>query len=272
MNRYLLNTFTTLELGVIVVGGFVLLAVAGLLVTRRLAPSLRESGGENEIAGVILGVLAAIYGIVLAFVIVSLFEDFKKTQGDVRTEASALSKVYRDSQAFAPAGAQKVKTAVGDYIYSVVHDEWPAMSHGHESEQAWTDLADIYAALRAYEPVTTTQQVFYSETVARVNDVTGARRERLNDNEESLPKTFEILLVGGAVLLLAFTFLFGMRSARLHATMVVSVAMLLGFNLLLALVLDYPFSGQVVVSNTSFTEGGLSPFKDYAPAGVRLNH
>ena len=271
MNRYLLNTFTTLELGLMIVGGFVVLAVIGLLLTRRLAPSLQESG-ENEIAGVILGVLAAIYGIVLAFVIVSLFEDFKKTQGDVRTEASALSKVYRDSQAFSPAEQRKVKTAVGDYIYSVVHDEWPAMSHGHESEKAWADLANIYKALRTYEPVTTSQQVFYSEAVARVNDVTGARRERLNDNEESLPLTFEILLFGGAVLLLAFTFLFGMRSARLHATMVVSVAALLGFNLLLALVLDYPFSGKVAVSNSAFTEGGLVVFKDYTPAGVRLMH
>lgn len=271
MNRYLLNTFTTLELGLIIVGGFVLVGVVGLLLTRRFAPSLQEIA-ENDIAGVILGVLAAIYGIVLAFVIVSLFEDFKKTQGDVRTEASAISKVYRDSQAFSPAEAKRVRTAVGDYIYSVVHQEWPAMSHGKESEKAWADLADIYKVLRTYEPVTTSQQVFYSETVARINDVTGARRERLNDNEESLPLTFEILLVGGAVLLLAFTFLFGMRSARLHATMVMSVAVLLGFNLLLALVLDYPFSGQVVVSNSSYTAGGLAPFKNYVPAGVRLNH
>jgi len=271
VNRYLLNTFTTLELGIIIVGGFVLLALIGLLITRRLVPSLQVSG-ENEIAGVILGVLAAIYGIVLAFVIVSLFEDFKKTQGDVRTEASALSKVYRDSQAFSPPEAKRVKTAVGDYVYDVVHKEWPAMSHGHESEKAWADLAAIYGSLRNYEPVTTSQQVFYGETVGRINDVTGARRERLNDNEESLPLTFEILLVGGAVLLLAFTFLFGMKSARLHATMVVSVAVLLGFNLLLALVLDYPFSGQVVVSNSAFTSGGLSVFRDYTPAGVRLSH
>jgi hypothetical protein len=271
VNRYLLNTFTTLELGLIIVGGFVLLAVIGLLVTRKLIPSLQTTG-ENEIAGVILGVLAAIYGIVLAFVIVSLFEDFKKTQGDVRTEASAISKVYRDSQAFSPKEAKRVRTAVGDYIYTVVHEEWLAMSHGKESVRAWSDLSNIYAALRTYEPVTTSQQVFYSETVARINDVTGARRERLNDNEESLPLTFEILLVGGAVLLLGFMFIFGMRSARLHATMVMAVAVLLGFNLLLALVLDYPFSGQVVVSNSSYTSGGLVPFKDYVPAGVRLHH
>jgi low temperature requirement protein LtrA len=98
-----------------------------------------------------------------------------------------------------------------------------------------------------------------------VNDVTGARRERLNDNEESLPLTFEILLVGGAVLLLLFTFFFSVRDARVHAAMVMAVAALLGFNLMLALVLDFPFSGQVVVSNHPFTQGGLAPFASFRP-------
>jgi Protein of unknown function (DUF4239) len=264
MNRHLLNTFSTWELGLIIVGGFVLLGLAGLAVVRRLLPGLRETG-ENDVAGVILGVLAAIYGIVLAFVIVTLFEDFNKAGSDVRTEATALSKVYRDSRAFAPPAAQRVRVAVGDYIYVVQHDEWPAMAHGRESDAAWSALASIYAALRTYEPVTESQKVFYTETVARVNDVTGARRERLNDNEESLPLTFEILLVGGAVLLLGFTFFFGMRSARMHAGMVMAVAVLLGFNLLLALVLDFPFSGKVVVSNQAFTEGGLASFRDFTP-------
>jgi hypothetical protein len=49
-------------------------------VVRRVLPGLAETG-ENDVAGVFLGVLAAIYGIVLAFVIVTLFEDFRKAGG-----------------------------------------------------------------------------------------------------------------------------------------------------------------------------------------------
>lgn len=89
MNRSLLNTFATWELGFIIVGGFALLAVASLLVVRRWVPSLQEAG-ENEVAGVILGVIAAIYGIVLAFVIVSLFED-----STTRTPATSPSRARR---------------------------------------------------------------------------------------------------------------------------------------------------------------------------------
>lgn len=264
LNRYLLNTLTTWELGLLIVGGFMLLATVGLMVVRRAG--LQELG-ENDVAGVILGVLAAIYGIVLAFVIVSMYEDFRKAGGDVRLEATAIAKVYRDSRGFSPSAAARLRTNIGDYIYIVQHDEWSAMSHGHESEAAWNSLNSLYANLQSYEPKTESQKVFYAEAVARLNDLAGARRERLNDNEESLPLTFEILLVGGAVLLLMFTFFFRMQSARMHAAMVVAVAALLGFNLLLALVLDYPFSGQIVVSNHAFTQGSLLPFAHFHPPG-----
>lgn len=259
MNRWLLNTFATWELGLIIVGGFVVLAVLGLVASRRLLPHLGE-GEVNDVAGVILGVLAAIYGIVLAFVIVSLYDDFRKTTSDVRTEATALSMVYRDSRGFSPATAASIKQDIGDYIRTVTSSEWKAMSHGEESEVAWKEIASLYTTLQAYEPQTTSQKTFYSEVVGRVNDLVGARRARLNDAEESLPATFEILLVGGAILVLAFTFLFAVRSLRLHAVMAISVAFLLGFNLLVALVLDFPFSGQVTVSSKAYTQGALAAF------------
>ena len=69
-----------------------------------------------------------------------------------------------------------------------------------------------------------------------------------------------MLLIGGALLLLAVTFLFATRNPRLHLVLTIAVAVLLGFNLLLALVLDYPFSGTIAVSNHPFTEGALADF------------
>lgn len=259
MNRWLLNTFTTWELGLVVIGGFVVIAVVGLLVFQRLVPEIRK-GESNDVAGVILGVLAAIYGIVLAFVIVSLYEDYKKTSGDIRTEASALSTIYRDTRGLAPPVAAKIKLEVGDYISTVRNEEWRLLRDGKESDRAWRELQGFYTTLQAYEPKTTSQQAFYAEAIGRINDLVDARRERLNDAEEGIPPTFEVLLIGGALLVLGFTFLFGVSNARLHQAMVIAVAVLLGFNLLVALVLDFPFSGQVSVSSAPFVQGALSVF------------
>ena len=266
MNRWLLNNLATWELGLLIVGAFVLVALVGLWLTWRWLPTLGD-GESNDVAGVILGVLAAVYGIVLAFVIVALYEEYRTANNDVRTEATALSKVYRDSQAFGPAGRIAVKTAVGTYIKSVVTDEWPKLKHGQESKESWTALAGIYKAVGSYEPKTVDQKTFYTEAVGRVDELAGARRQRLNDAEESLPTTFDVLLVGGAFLLLGVTFVFGTRNRRLHLVLTVSVAVLLGFNLLLALALDYPFSGSVAVSTHPFTQDALGDFQHVLEPG-----
>jgi hypothetical protein len=259
VNRWLLNTFTTWELWIIVVGGFVLFAVIGLILFERFLPKLRE-GEVNDVAGVILGVLAAIYGIVLAFVIVSLYDDFRTTKDDIRTEASAVAMVYRDTRGFSPPVAQAIKANIGDYIVTVRGQEWRDLRHGDESTRAWNDLTKLYVIMQHYTPKTEPQRVFYAEAVGRVNDLMAARRERLNDAEEGIPPTFEVLLIGGALLMLVFTFVFGVKSFRLHAAMVVAVALLIGFNLLVALVLDFPFSGQVSVSSSPFEQGALAVF------------
>lgn len=260
MNRWLLNTFPTWALAVLMVALFVLIALAGLYVVRRWFPTLQEEA-SNDVSGVILGVLAAIYGIVLAFVIVSLYEDYRKASSDVRTEASALSQVYRDTRGLSRPEADAVKQDVADYISAVTIAEWAAMKHGEESQHAWQALQAFYATLEHYKPQNEAQSVFFAEAVSKVNDLVAAHRERLNDSEESLPPTFEVLLFGGAILLLASTFLFGVANRRLHTTLVLAVAVLLGFNLLLALVLDYPFSGQVSVSKAPFTSGALADFR-----------
>ena len=149
---------------------------------------------------------------------------------------------------------------IGDYIATVDGAEWRAMRQGKESPRAWADLDDLYTVLQNYQPSSVSQRVFDQDAVGRVNDLAAARRERLNDAEEGMPPTFEVLLIGGAVLVLVFTFLFGVRSARVHAAMAIAIAVLLGFNLLVALVLQYPFSGDVTISNAPYTTGALTVF------------
>ena len=256
MNRWLLNTFTTWELGFLIVGGCIVVAVGALFAFQRFA---RETEA-NEITGIVLGVLAAIYGIVLAFVIVSLYDDFRKTKGDIRTEASAVAMVYHDTRGLGSPAADKIKEHIGEYIATVRNEEWRQLRDGNESEKAWEQIDALYTDLQGYTPSSVPQRIFYEEAVNRVNNLMAARRERLNDAEEGIPPTFSVLLVGGAILLLLFPPLFVVRNFRLHVAMAVSVAALVGFNLLLALVLDLPYSGQVAVSNAPFTQGALAAF------------
>lgn len=59
------------------------------------------------------------------------------------------------------------------------------------------------------------------------------------------------------MLTLAFTIVFGVRNRRVHTVMVASYAALLGFSMLLVVVLDHPYSGDVRVSSAPFFDGAL---------------
>jgi hypothetical protein len=235
--------------------------VVGLLVAVALAalPFARERGREvSELAGVLAGVVAAVYGVFLAFAIVALYEQFHEASEDVDQESATLARVVRNAEALAPPDAARVRAAVRAYRDAVVGPEWRAMEDGEYSAAAAQRLDGVYAALRAAEPRGTSQTAFHAEAVTALNELVVARRARLHAAGSSLPGVLVVLLIGGALLTLGFVLLQAVDDRRMHAAMAVAVAALLGFCLVVTLVLDHPFSGDVSVERAPYSEGALA--------------
>ena len=96
--RRILNTVPTGLLVVAVVSlsfGGVVLAV---WLIRRYVPATREEF-NSEIVAAMLGVLAAFFGLLLAFVVVIQFQNHDDARANVETEADALAAIVRDNQA-----------------------------------------------------------------------------------------------------------------------------------------------------------------------------
>jgi hypothetical protein len=258
VTRTLLNTFPTWLLALVTVGGAVALAVGGLRFTWRRFPEL-ERQGVNDVVGVVIGVLAAVYGILLGFVTVALYQDFTDAKATVQEEATELIQIYEDSRAFPPATAAAVLTEVKSYIAAVRFSEWKRMRDGEaDNRVGQKHVGDLYRVLRDYEPETNAQVAFYADAVARLNDVVDARRTRLDDAAEELPGAFRTILVAGAILLVASLYLLGIANRRVHTILVAAVAILTSFNLLIAIALDHPFSGDISVSSRPFAEERLA--------------
>ncbi|MCJ1679138.1 DUF4239 domain-containing protein [Streptomyces sp. APSN-46.1] len=260
MILWLLNNLSTFELGVLLVGGVVSLAAVGSLAARRRFPHL--AGGEhNEMVGVALGMFGAIYGIILAFVVVTLWTQLENTQNIVANEATDLALVVRSAEAFPPVERARVERAVGDYVHAVVDVQWPLMRKGKPSYEATaTQTHAMYTALQAYEPVGTRSETFYGEAATRLNDVAAQRRARVTMAETSLPVLLQVLVYGGALVILPLTFLFGLRSLKMQLLFVSAVAGLIGFSLLLVMALDRPFAGELSVSPAPYKEAALAQF------------
>jgi hypothetical protein len=252
MTRWLLNTFPTWALVPIVIGPFILFAAGGLYVMRRRWAHLARE--PNEAAGVLIGLVAAVYGIVLAFVIVVLYQDYQDAGSTVREEATQIEQLERDAGAFPPAVRREVSGRLDEYTRIVINTEWELMRGGELDPAAWRQIDGLYAALQRYRPQTETQTAFYGEAVGKLNEIVAARRERVRYAEETLPGALQVLIFGGAFVLIGFMLFIGMAPGHLQMTMVISVAALLGLNLLLVVLLDHPFSGDLSVSDHAFTE------------------
>ena len=122
-------------LALLVVGLPVLLAVVGLLLVRSCAPHPRLQP-HHDGAGYIYAGLAVLYAVLLAFIVIVVWQQFNATHIRVHKEADALSDLFREAQVFPTPVQRPILDAVRSYARAVIEEEWPAMARGTESSTA----------------------------------------------------------------------------------------------------------------------------------------
>ena len=257
--RTIVDTVPTALLVLIVVVVVVGIVLIGVWAVRRFIPSTRD-GFDAEVSSQMMGVVASLFGLLLAFVVVIEFQAFSSAGDNVQTEADDLGAIVRDSYAFGPAGGQ-IRTAIGDYARVVVDDEWPLMRKGKESPAAWDGIDKVFAAMQAYKPTSTSEVAFYDDSVRHLNSVLEARSNRLDTSgSNDLPALIAALILVGAIVILGYATLVGSTSSAFHAIGAGAIAVVIGFALVVLVALQFPFSGGLSVDSQPFREGALAPF------------
>src|SRR3954447_26693369 len=110
MLREILNIVPIPVLMMAVVGATFGVVVLAVWLIRRTVPATRE-GFHAEISAPMLGVVAALFGLLLGFVIIITYENFLERSADVSREADPLASLVRDSAAFAGPQGDRVRDA-----------------------------------------------------------------------------------------------------------------------------------------------------------------
>jgi hypothetical protein len=80
-------------------------------------------------------------------------------------------------------------------------------------------------------------------------------------SEMSRPAIMWVLLIGGGIITVGFTYLIGAPNVWVEASITASLTALVVFSLLLVAALQHPFSGDISVKSTAY-EGVLQSFAD----------
>jgi Protein of unknown function (DUF4239) len=231
----------------------VLGAVAGLVLVQRLVPPERREG-QNDVAGFIYAVLGVAYAVVLAFVVIAVWQDYKTAQTNVESEAHELAGVYYNASQLPEPERTRIQDLVRTYARVVVEEEWPLMERGQTSPRADSLLRQLRLQILEFDPHTKGEQVLYERGLTQLHDAADARRSRLLEVREGIPELLWVVIVGGGVITVSFTYLFGLKSNLAHALMVAALTLVICGILFTIGEFDYPFSGVVEIRPEAFKE------------------
>jgi protein-S-isoprenylcysteine O-methyltransferase Ste14 len=231
----------------------VLVAVVGLVLVQRLVPPDRREE-QNNVAGFIYAVLGVAYAVLLAFMLIAVWEDYKTAQINVESEAHELAGVYFLASQLPESERTHVQDLARTYARVVVEEEWPLMEQGQTSPRAESLLRQLRLKLLEFDPSTRGEQVLYEQGLTDLHNAIDARRSRLLEVREGIPNLLWVVLVVGGVITVSFTYLFGLKSNLAHALMVAALTLLICGILFTIGEFNNSFSGSVEIQPEAFRE------------------
>ncbi len=215
---------------------------------------------HNDVAGFIYAALGVIYAVLLALVVIAVWEEYRAADETVEQEANALAEIFWLAHRLPePEGTHLQELAIS-YAEEVVDNEWPLMEQGQaplmtqtqETPAGWTLIDEIRANLQEVQPRTPADEQLYAEGLDQVQRLADARRMRLVAAEESVPGVLWAVLIFGGVAAVGFTYLFGLENTWAHRLMVVTLAAVIGLVLFTVGAMEHPFSGGARIGTGAF--------------------
>ena len=251
--------------GLLIVAVATVVAVGGLVLVHSLYSTERRKQ-HNDVAGFIYAVLGVSYAVLLGLMLIAVWEQWNAAQDVASDEANELAGIFYWAHALPQPEGRHIQELARSYAQVVVEEEWPLMEQGRASPKAWASLDELRGAILGLDPPTSAQQTPYDQ--ARYNEVLDqlhalgdARRERLLAAGKGLPTILWLVLIGGGVITIAFTYLFGLTSTMVHTLMVAALAVVLSLSLFSIAALDHPFRGDVRIHPEAL-EQDLERFHD----------
>jgi hypothetical protein len=243
MNIYLVGTFWVLATAV--------LAALVTIPVHRLAPGERNAG--DAVSGVFT-IVAGLQAVLLAFVLISLFDTVDSVTDGAATEADSLVAVYWASDSLPAPVRDQVQQMCRSYARSVIGQEWPRMRDGQPvGGTGWELLERMRVAVDRAAVESDWQQQRRSTASDRIGEVYRARQARLAAaSGGGVGAVVWLALVVGAVLSVSLAYLFDVPKVVTHMVVVGALAATIALLLFAIYQLQNPFSGGTLVPPDAF--------------------
>jgi hypothetical protein len=246
---------------VLIVGGLAAVSILAFRMVHMRWPAARRRR-HNDVAGFIFAVAGAMYGVLLGFVVVVLWEQYSDALAVTDREAAVAlamqhelaSTAGRTTTAADEAARRAALLALHAYVLNVVDGEFPQLAAGGLPADSTPTLGALWTVTAPAVDAGANAGGTLARARDLLDDLVEARSMRLSAARNTLPTTVWLAIGLGAMLTIGFGCLFGAESALVQGVMVAALAGLIGILVYLTVELDHPFTGRVRATPAGFQQ------------------
>ena len=228
---------------------FVVIGVAGLYVTRGWIRRIHaDDHAHNDIVGFYMAGVTVLYAVSVGLLAIGAWATYADVQSKVDHEAAVLGSLYRDISMYPQPDRGIMQDDLRRYARQVIDVGWPLQRKGIVLNDEGAILTDFQTHFMAFEPQNERQKILAAEAYRTFNELTEARRVRLNSVAVEMPEPLWVLVLAGALICIAVSWFYHTEHFSVHFWMTVLFSGLLGLLIYLVAVLDNPYRGKVSIS------------------------
>jgi Protein of unknown function (DUF4239) len=206
----------------------------------------------NALIGAILAAFVVFYGITLALISISSYQNFAAANQVVSREAAALGTLYRDVSSYPDRLRGGLQTMLRDYTRYVIEEAWPAQKRGVIPEGGTARVTAFQEKLLSFQPQTRAEEILHAETIREFDVFVDYRRQRLDSVSTGLPDVLWFVVLVGAVVNAVLTCLFDVKQLTVHLLLAGLMSLFVAQMVFMIVAMDDPFRGEVSVGSEAF--------------------
>ncbi len=205
----------------------------------------------NDVNAWQMGVLGTTYGVILGFMLFTVWTDFRTAEIDVAQETAALLNVHRIAAGLPSPQREQMNALAIKYADAVVNQEWPAMQTQRVSHAGDVVLEQMWQVLIAVQAQSIRETTSLDHLTTAMTNLGERRRLRDEEHESRLPGVLWVLLIVGGMATVGSSCLIGNDKKLLHYGQVLALTFVVSLTLAAIADLAKPFEGAVSVSPAS---------------------
>jgi hypothetical protein len=208
-----------------------------------------------KVSEVIFNCIGMLYALLLAFMVVDVWDEYNLAKTIADQETSSLVSVTRLAHSCpATPPVRALENAVGAYAESVITREFPAMARMRHSEETNQAMERLWEAAGALNPEGVQEANTHRAIMTQMVAIQSARTNRVLTAARGMPGVLWAAMLGLTGIILGFSLLFPGKGFWVDRFMATSMALAVGLVIFIIVQLNYPFIGAVTIPTDGFEQ------------------